>query len=70
MTIFYMQLLCSGLSSVCMIVEEMIWARCLTGCLMLLVSNMKVTLSQPLPPQHVCNQGNHSVVTTTNQFLQ
>ena len=30
----------------------------------------RVNLSQPLPPQLVCNQGNHSVVKTTNQFLQ
>jgi len=50
-----------------MIVNEMIWARCLTGCLMLLVSNMKVNLSQPLSPQLVRNKGNK--VKTTNQFL-
>jgi len=56
--------------SVPMIVNEMLWARCLTGCLMLLVSNMKVNFSQPLSPQLVCNKGNHPVVKTTNQFLQ
>ena len=37
---------------------------------MLLVSNIKVNFSQPLPPQLVCNQGNHSVAKTSNQFLQ
>ena len=47
-----------------MIVNEMIWARCITGCLVQLVSNVKVNLSQPLPPQLVCNQDNHSVVFT------
>jgi len=50
--------------------EEMIWARCLAGYLMPLVSNTgtKVNLSQPLPPQLVCNQGNHSV-GNNNQTL-
>jgi len=33
-----------------------------------LVSNTKAILSQPLPPQLVCNQGNHSVVKKTNWF--
>jgi len=37
---------------------------------MQLVSNIKVNLPQPLPPQLICNQGNHSVAKTTNQFLQ
>ena len=57
---------CSDFANVPMIVNEMIWARCLTGCLMQLVSNMKV---QSLSPQLVCNQGNHSVVKTANQIL-
>ena len=43
--------------SIPMIVNEMIWAECLAGCLMQLVSNTKVNLSQPLSPQPVCNQG-------------
>ena len=38
------------------------------GCLMQLVSNTKVKLSLPLPTKLGCNQGNHSVVKTTNQF--
>ena len=61
---------CGDLASVPMIDNEMIWARCLPGCLIPLVSNTKVNLSQPLPPQLVCNQGNHSVVKTTNQFFK
>ena len=40
------------------------------GCLVPLVSNTKVNLSQPLSPQLVCNQSNHSVIKMTNQFLQ
>jgi len=51
-----------------MIVSEMFWARCLAGCLMQLVSNTKV--NHALSPKRVGNQGNHSVVKTTNQFLQ
>ena len=35
-----------------------------------LASNAKINFSQPLSPQHVCNQGNHSVIKTTNHFLQ
>ena len=42
----------------------------LSGCIMPLVSNTKVNLSQSLPPQLVCYQGEHSVVKTPNQFLQ
>ena len=34
------------------------------GCLMQLVSNTKVNLSQPLSLQLDCNHGNHSVVKT------
>ena len=57
---------CSGFANVPMIVNEMIWTRCLAGSLMQLVSNMKVNLSQPLSHQLVCNQ----VVKTTIQFLE
>ena len=31
---------------------------------------LKINVSLPLSPQLVCNQGNHSVVKTTNHFLQ
>ena len=35
-------------------------AACLLGCLVQLVSNTKINLSQPLSPQLGCNQDNHS----------
>jgi len=38
-------LICSCSAGVPMIVSEMIWARCLAGCLMQLVSNTKVNHS-------------------------
>ena len=37
---------------------------------MQLVFNIKANLKRPLSLQFVCNQGNHSVVKTTNLFLQ
>jgi len=61
---------CSDLAGVPMIVNEMIWARCLTGCLMLLVSNTTVNLSQPLPPQLVCNQDNQLISFYNAKSLQ
>jgi len=43
---------------------DVLVARICTSCLMQLVSNPKVNLSEPLSLQFVCNQGNHSVVKT------
>ena len=41
---------------------------CLSGCLVQLLSNNNKKKTPSL--QLVCNQGNHSVVKTTNLFLQ
>jgi len=51
-----------------MVINEMIWTRGLAGCLMQLVANTKVNLSQPQSPQVVSNQGNYSVVKQPLSF--
>ena len=46
---------------------KMNWALlCLSGCVF---CNTKVNISQPLSLQLDCNQGDHSVVKTTELFL-
>jgi len=59
---------CVSLAGVCSVVKicrimvKIIWACLLSSCLMPLVSDTKVNLSQPLPPSlSIYNQGNHSV---------
>ena len=63
------QIFVQQLAKICRIMV-IIWACFHSSSLVQLVSNTKVNLSQPLPPQLVCNQGNHSVIKTSNTFLQ
>jgi len=43
---------------------KIIWTNFLSSCLMQIVSNPKINLSESLSVQFVCNQGNHPLVKT------